>query len=119
MKLRYNLLVLLLLLAAYTFYIIAYGYLHWYQADAKWISYSATAIGLLYFCFEELAGYIDWYYRQFNIIGKLTIAVNCIIFALNFQGVLSDPVLLLLALYISVAVISIAVHYNLKKYEYL
>lgn len=107
------------MLVLFSCYIVGWGFFEWYAPNAKSISYGATFIGLAFFVVEEIVGYKDMFQRQFNIIGKLTIAVNSLLFALNFQGLLTNPVLLLLALYISVAVISIGVCYNLKKYEYI
>lgn len=116
---RLNLLFLMGLVISYGFYIIAYGFFNWHSTNAKWVYYIATATAQLYFTAEECAGYRDEFQRQFNIIGKFFIGINCLLFAINLQGMLTNPVLCLCALYGSVIVITIGIVYNLKKYEYI
>lgn len=106
-------------MALFTVYIIGHGFYHWYSPNSKTIVYIAQAIGFFYYAYEVQKGFIDEYQRSFCIIGMLTIAVNSVIYALSFQGVITNAVYLLLILYISVSVITIGVLRNLKKYEHI
>lgn len=116
---RFNLILLVILLVGYGFYIFAYQILHWYSPDAKWIYYIVTGTVLLCLVAEEIVGYRDLYQKQFNIICKLTIAVNFVLFALISQDYLKNDILCLFILYGSVFAISMGVIYNLKTYDYI
>lgn len=116
---RFNLLLLVVLLIGYGFYISSYLLLNWYSADAKWVYYITTGVVLLCLVLEETAGYRDLFQRQFNLISKLTISINFILFALISQGYLNAWWLCLIILYGSVFVISVGVLYNLKTYDYI
>lgn len=118
-KYRLNVLILLILMASFTVYIIGHGFYQWYSPNSKTIFYIAQSTGLIFYSFELNRGFRDEYQRSFCIIGMLTIAVNSIIYALSFQGVIINAVYLLLILYISVSVITIGVLRNLKKYEHI
>lgn len=119
---RFNLIVLITILALFTTYIAGYGFYGWYETSAKTIYYSAQSFGLIYLSFEmynsSINGLKDYYRCSFNIVMMLTIAVNSILFALNFQGVIKNAAWLLLILWVSVAVITASVLHNLKKYDY-
>jgi len=106
-------------MAMYTTYMVGYGFFCWYSPNAKTVFYIGQSIGLIYYSIDIHKEFKDEYQRSFCIIGMLTIAVNSIIYALSFQGVITNAVYLLLILYISVSVITIGVLRNLKKYEHI
>jgi hypothetical protein len=110
---------LLFLMAAFTTYLIGHGFFHWYSANSKTIVYVAQSIAFIYYPIEIYNGFKDKYQRDFCVIGLFAIAVNSIIYALNFQGIIKNAVWLLLILWISVGTITIGVIFNLKKYDYI
>lgn len=118
-KKRFNVVMLLFLMASFTTYLIGHGFFHWYNPNSKTIVYVAQSIAFIYYPIEIYKGFKDKYQRDFCIIGMLTIAVNSIIYALNFQGIIKNAVWLLIILWVSVGAISIGVIYNLKKYDYI
>lgn len=115
---RLNFLIIFFYTAFNNFYLYELFYGGMNNATIKGMFYGVTFLVGIWTVVDEILGYKGTRNYQTNIVIKLTIWANFLLFALTQLNIILNPVLCLFLLNGTVFAISISIFRNLNKYGY-
>lgn len=111
-----NLLIIIANMGCYNLYFYELFWGSWEKITARALYYISTAIVSIYLIIDELYGFTTKEHYQLNLICRLTIIANFILFALILYNILPDPILYLLILNGSIFALSCMILFSGIKY---
>ncbi len=104
-----NLIAIIINYSVYNFYVIVLFFKIWNFALARAVFYLTTALIMLYFAFEDYAGYTTIPQKHTSLIYKLSLVITFLFFTFILNGNINYPKLYLLIYNTTIILVSLAI----------